>query len=117
MINQQNNLCLFPTKDPASIRQECEPAPYTSPEVWNFSQLTGFPLPEVRTNSCLDAPISDGRQPVVVFTPGYTGTFTDYTFLFEHLASRGYVVAAVDQTYMFGLAIGLTAACLPILFA
>jgi len=40
-----------------------------------------------------------GPHPVVVFTHGYTGTFTDYTFLFEDLASRGYVVAAVDHTY------------------
>jgi dienelactone hydrolase len=34
----------------------------------------------------------------VVFTHGYTGTFTDYTFLFEDLASRGYVVASVNHT-------------------
>jgi hypothetical protein len=33
-----------------------------------------------------------------VFTHGYTGTFTDYTFLFEDLASRGYVVASVAHT-------------------
>ena len=85
---------------PASITEGCEPAAYTSPAVWSyFSQLAGFPLPEVRTNSCLDAPITEGPHPVVVFTHGYTGTFTDYTFLFEDLASRGYVVAAVDHTY------------------
>jgi pimeloyl-ACP methyl ester carboxylesterase len=36
---------------------------------------------------------------VVVFTHGYTGTFTDYTYLFEDLASRGYVVASVGHTY------------------
>jgi dienelactone hydrolase len=41
----------------------------------------------------------DGIHPVIVFTPGYTGTFTDYTFLFEDLASRGYVVASVNHTY------------------
>ena len=29
---------------------------------------------------------------------GFHG-FTDYTFLFEDLASRGYVVASVDHTY------------------
>jgi predicted dienelactone hydrolase len=34
-----------------------------------------------------------------VFSHGLTGTFTDYTFLFEDLASRGYVVASVDHTY------------------
>jgi dienelactone hydrolase len=57
------------------------------------------PLPDVKTNSCLDAAVTDGRHPVVVFTHGYTGTFTDYTFIFEDLASRGYVVASVDHTY------------------
>ena len=35
----------------------------------------------------------------MVFTHGHTGTFTDYTFIFEDLASRGYVVASVDHTY------------------
>jgi pimeloyl-ACP methyl ester carboxylesterase len=35
----------------------------------------------------------------VVFTHGYTGTFTDYTFLVEDLASRGYIVASIDHTY------------------
>jgi dienelactone hydrolase len=58
----------------------------------------GAPLPEVTTNSCQDAAIANGAHPVVVFTPGYTGTFTDYTFLFEDLASRGYVVASVNHT-------------------
>jgi predicted dienelactone hydrolase len=85
---------------PASPNQPCEPAEYTSPRVWEyFSELTGIHLPEVSTNSCLDAPVSGGRHPVVVFTHGYTGTFTDYTFLFEDLASRGYIVASVDHTY------------------
>lgn len=85
---------------PASLDRGCEPAEYTSPTVWSyFSQLAEFPLPEVKTNSCLDAPATVGAHPVVVFTHGYTGTFTDYTFLSEDLASRGYVVASVDHTY------------------
>jgi dienelactone hydrolase len=85
---------------PASLGQGCEPAEYTSPAVWSyFSQLAEFPLPEVKTNSCQDAPATGGAHPVVVFTHGYTGTFTDYTSLFEDLASRGYVVASVDHTY------------------
>ena len=85
---------------PASLNQGCEPAAYSSPRVWSYiSQLVGLPLPEVRTNSCWNAPITDGAHPVVVFTHGYTGTFTDYTFIFEDLASRGYVVASVDHTY------------------
>jgi dienelactone hydrolase len=85
---------------PASLIQACQKALYTSPRVWNyFSQLAGVRLPEVITNSCMDAPMAEGAHPVVVFTHGYTGTFTDYTFIFEDLASRGYVVASVDHTY------------------
>jgi predicted dienelactone hydrolase len=85
---------------PASLQQACEPADYTSPRTWSyFSHLLGIPLPAVRTNSCLNAPVATGRHPVVVFTHGYTGTFTDYTFLFEDLASRGFIVASVNHTY------------------
>jgi FG-GAP-like repeat len=76
---------------PASLAQGCMPAEYTPPAVWSyFSQLAKIPLPRVSTNSCMDAPITEGSHPVVVFTHGYTGTFTDYTFLAEDLASRGY---------------------------
>jgi len=85
---------------PASLDKGCNPAQYASTAVWSYSsQLAGVPFPEVKANSCLDAPITDGAHPVVIFTHGYTGTFTDYTFLFEDLASRGYVVASVDHTY------------------
>jgi pimeloyl-ACP methyl ester carboxylesterase len=85
---------------PAASGQACRSADYASPAVWKyFSQLAGVPLPQVRTNSCLDARIADGAHSVVVFTHGFTGTFTDYTYLFEDLASRGYVVASVDHTY------------------
>jgi len=85
---------------PASAEQGCKLADYTSSGVWNyFAALTGLPLPAVTTNSCMDAAIADGEHPVIVFTHGYTGTFTDYTFLFEDLASRGYVVFSIDHTY------------------
>ncbi len=85
---------------PASRDQDCKLAEYTPPAVWSyFSQLMSLPLPAVTTNSCQDTPVTNGTHPVVVFSHGYTGTFTDYTFLFEDLASRGYVVASVDHTY------------------
>jgi predicted dienelactone hydrolase len=85
---------------PTGVTSDCKPAEYTSPAVWSyFSELMGVPLPEVKTNSCEDAIVASGAHPVVVFTPGYTGTFTDYTFLFEDLASRGYVVAALNHTH------------------
>lgn len=85
---------------PASVGKSCTPAEYTSPEVWSYlAQLEKVPAPQVKTNSCQDAAIMSGQHAVVVFTHGYTGTFTDYTFLFEDLASRGYVVASVNHTY------------------
>jgi predicted dienelactone hydrolase len=84
---------------PASLTQNCEPAGYASPAVWKrFAELAGVrPFP-VATNSCWNAPMT-GVHPVVVFTPGYTAAFTDYTFLLEDLASRGYVVASIAHTY------------------
>jgi dienelactone hydrolase len=85
---------------PTLSGHDCQRAEYTLPPVWSyFSQLVRVPLPNDATNSCLNAPITGGTHPVIVFTPGYTSTFTDYTFLFEDLASRGYIVAAVDHTY------------------
>ncbi len=85
---------------PAAVAQHCDPAPYTSSGVWNYlAQLEKVPAPQVKTNSCQDAAVASGAHPVVVFTHGYTGTFTDYTFLFEDLASRGYVVASVNHTF------------------
>ena len=85
---------------PAPSDTRCVPADYTSPGVRSYvSQLLQVSLPLVSTNSCLDARIAEGAHPVVVFTHGFTGTFTDYTFLFEDLASRGYVVASIDHTH------------------
>jgi predicted dienelactone hydrolase len=85
---------------PTSGNAACTPADYTSAGVLSqFSQLLHTTLPRISTNSCLNAPVATGTHPVVVITPGFTGTFTDYTFLTEDLASRGYVVVAVDHTY------------------
>ena len=79
---------------------DCRTAAYASPAVWRyFTELAGVEPFSVRTNSCWNAPIADGVHPVVVFSPGYTATATDYTFLLEDLASRGYFVAAINHTY------------------
>ncbi len=85
---------------PAVAMENCARGEYAPMMVWHyFSRLIGVPLPQVTTNSCWNLPIAAGTHPLVVFTPGYTGTFTDYTYLFEDLASRGYVVASVDHTF------------------
>lgn len=80
--------------------QPCRMAQYTSPKVWEyFAQLVDVQSFAVATNSCQDATVAEGAHPVVVFSPGLTGTFTDYTFLMEDLASRGYIAVAVNHTY------------------
>jgi dienelactone hydrolase len=85
---------------PASRVQDYHLADYASPKVWrHISQLTGVDLPPIRTNSLLNAPMAAGPHPIVLLTHGYTGTLTDYTFLAEDLASRGYVVISVAHTY------------------
>ena len=85
---------------PTAFIPNCILAPYASPAVWAYlSRLIQVSPPDIKTNSCQNAPITAGPHPVVVFTHGYTGTFTDYTFLFEDLASRGYVVASVAHTF------------------
>jgi dienelactone hydrolase len=78
----------------------CTPADYTSPQTWEyFGTLLGTTLPQVVTNSCRDAIAAPGPHPVVLLSHGFTGTSTDYTYLAEDLASRGYVVASISHTH------------------
>ena len=78
----------------------CARADYASAKVWNYlAHMSGFPLPAVKTNSCADAPVAAGVHPVIVFSHGFTGMHTDATFLFEELASRGYVVVSIAHTH------------------
>jgi predicted dienelactone hydrolase len=84
----------------ASAGRDCQPAEYAAPAVWNYyAKLVGVAPFPVQTNSCSNAPVEGGSHPLVLVTPGYTATATDYTFLAEDLASRGYVVAAANHTY------------------
>lgn len=58
-------------------------------------------LPRARGNAVQDAPVasSGGPFPVVLFSPGLGGIRTQNTAWAEDLASRGYVVAALDHPY------------------
>lgn len=85
---------------PTPSAQPCRPALYTSPVVWTYlTRLAGLTLPDPGTNSCLDAPVLNHLHPVIIFSHGYTGMFTDATYLLEELASRGFVVASIAHTY------------------
>lgn len=55
---------------------------------------------EIQANAYRDAAIakSESKYPAVVISHGYTGYRTLMHYLGEHLASHGYVVAAIDHT-------------------
>lgn len=55
--------------------------------------------PRARSHAAPDATPAEGRFPVVLFSPGLGGLRTQNTAWAEDLASRGYVVAAVDHPY------------------
>jgi predicted dienelactone hydrolase len=56
----------------------------------------------IQADAFRDAPVyiaeSDSKFPLVVISHGYTGYRTIMYYLAEHLASNGYVVAAIDHT-------------------
>src|SRR5258706_10032545 len=47
--------------------------------------------------SVRDAPVREGKWPVIVFSHGSGGTRVGYVFLTEFLASHGYIVIAADH--------------------
>jgi predicted dienelactone hydrolase len=72
-----------------------------------LSELLGVPTLFVdeairgKSNATVDAPVIPGqdRFPVVLFSPGLGGVRTQNTAWAEDLASRGYVVVALDHPY------------------
>lgn len=56
---------------------------------------------ETDTHAAVDAPVSAAqhRWPVVIFSPGYGAPRAVYAGLLADLASRGYVVIALDHAY------------------
>lgn len=44
------------------------------------------------------ADLSDGPYPLLILSHGYTGSRLGYTYLTEHLASKGYVIVSIDHT-------------------
>lgn len=76
----------------------------------DFERAQGVPIPadvpddalaRIRTHATPDAPAlpRPGGRPLVVLSPGFSLPRATLTGLAEDLASRGYVVAAVDHAY------------------
>lgn len=79
-------------------------APYATDEeihlLLDGAELAGVPVQPLslaKTNSTVDAAPVAGSYPMVVLSPGFTAPRYTLTALSEELASRGYIVAAVDH--------------------
>ena len=66
-------------------------ADHRPPDVPDSFQIAGKALRDA-------APLEGKRFPLVVVSHGYPGSRTFLTYLTENLASKGYVVAAIDHT-------------------
>ena len=79
----------------------------TIAEAGNLPSFFPSHLSLVKTNSYLQIPCKnkEGGLPVVVFSHGITGSRHLHQALFEHLASHGYVVVALDHSYDCNLTI------------
>ncbi|MBD3922702.1 hypothetical protein H8B09_28590 [Paenibacillus sp. PR3] len=58
-------------------------------------------LKQIQSHGYADAPVSasQSRYPVVLFSHGLPGLYATNTFLFEALASSGYIVVSINHTY------------------
>lgn len=79
-------------------------AEQVAPAIAGFLDLPGFFLDHlkyVRQPSCEGVAVSQSGQafPVLLFSHGWSGFRNQTSFLMHHLASHGYVVAALDHSY------------------
>ena len=87
---------------PASASPQAKPADYI-PSAW-ASKLPWRPVTipsRVRVHAVADAPLATAQPtyPVLVFSTGFGNLPSDYTTLMEDIASHGYVVLAITNTY------------------
>jgi predicted dienelactone hydrolase len=75
-------------------------APYAPPALARLLAANGLGrIGQARTHAREDAPMAPGSRPLLLFSPGFGLSRLIFQQLGEELASRGYVVAAVDHTY------------------
>jgi hypothetical protein len=89
---------------PAEARADCTPAPYLPDAALMSDALpkeVASTVASAKPGACLDAPLSraEKRYPVIIFSPGDEFKTLGYSALQEDLASRGYIVAAIDVPY------------------
>ena len=99
---------------PAAPGPNAAPAPYV-PVAWsqahNRDQGVGIfvenDLSSIQTHAFENAPLASAAAafPVLIMQPGMGPVPTDYTIMAETLASQGYVVAGINQTYTSNLVV------------
>jgi predicted dienelactone hydrolase len=95
---------------PASPGPGAQPAPY-APDAWAGLHLGGLAglgetgFDDVHDHAFADAPVADGRFPVIDAEPGLGSAAPQYTTIAENLASHGYLVAGVTPTYSANLTV------------
>ncbi|WP_222871191.1 alpha/beta hydrolase family protein [Nonomuraea sp. PA05] len=93
----------YPAKAPGRRRAQYM-TPKESELLLKDGEITTVPadtLSKVRTNAFTDArPAGSAHSlPLIVLSPGHSKPRSELTALAEELASRGYVVVAIDHTY------------------
>lgn len=74
---------------------------------FNFPSFALDHLSLLQTNSHQNVPVNPAadRYPVIIFSPGYNSMRQQSTSLMEDLASHGYIVIALDHTYVGALTV------------
>jgi dienelactone hydrolase len=84
---------------PAQAGSSRERARYSYGEARGAGIRTRFIQNLMRTDAYVDATVAPGVFPVLVYVPAWNSTRRDNTALAQSLASRGFVVAALDDLY------------------
>jgi len=91
---------------PARHADRYPTAPYMTPGAWaSFEHNQGIPagsviVPQTAAHEGAAVDRRHGGLPVILFSPGFQGDRTQDTALVQDLASRGYLVATIDHTYI-----------------
>ncbi|OTA99083.1 hypothetical protein M426DRAFT_325482 [Hypoxylon sp. CI-4A] len=84
-------------------KQECKPALQASSQFAAYLEAAeGFSngsFHNLLMRACLDAPLTQPEQPLLLFTPGLGGPSAFYSDTLEEIASYGWNIAALDHTY------------------
>jgi dienelactone hydrolase len=75
-----------------------------APKPLNPGRLFDIPM---STHAIFSAPpaAAAGPFPVLIFSPGFGGIYSEYQSFFENIVSRGYVVAAINHPYTSGITV------------